>query len=449
MDIYPFLTWGLVIACACYVYFSARRDLFLNPVTYFFFFQIISFLGTIPVINLVEQVDIIYYFCFFLGLLFSLFGFLLGDFIFPVSNARKQNWQKSQIVVESGITYNFGIKALVIFSAFVCAAYFYAVGYNVFVLGFTNLLGGGGGEEMDLSTMRLKSYNSEITGDYYYPGFVNQFKDTLFPLCMFYLWAKTQVDKKHQESYWFLIIFTIFSIVSVMGTGQRGAFALAMMMGCSFMFSVLSKEKKRKFFLIAGTPAIALFMVSTFINGRTKSDKFEIGSTLEAMWERASSDNQWASHVGFRDVMFPSGIQWGAEWWQGVLGILPSHTGSALANDIAGVLWGGFGNAPPSSWGSIYYNFGFLGICLYPLVTTVFAKYVYYRFYSKQKQLFRVQAYTYCYLAYGSWIGGAPFEFYMGSGLFTVSVLLLILKFGGTIFGRRFRVLRSTNAVQN
>jgi oligosaccharide repeat unit polymerase len=440
MDIYPFLTWGLVIACACYVYFSARRDLFLNPVTYFFFFQIISFLGTIPLLNMVEEVNQVYYFCFFLGILSSLIGFMIGDFIFPVQYQTIKNWQNKPFIIEGGITFNFGIKALIVFSAVVCAAYFYAVGYNVFVLGFTNLMSGTGGDE-DLSTMRLKSYNSDITGDYYYPGFVNQFKDTLFPLCMFYLWAKTLVDNKHKESYLFLVIFTLFSTVSVMGTGQRGAFALAMMMGCAFMFNILTKEKRRKFLLFSGIPAFGLFMVSTFLNGRTKSDKFEVAATLESIWERIASDNQWGSYMGFRDLMYPNGIQWGAEWWQGILGISPWHTGSTLANDIAGILWGGFGNAPPSSWGSIYYNFGFWGIFLYPLVTCTLIKFFYYRFYQKEKYLFRIQIYVYCYLLYGTWIGASPIEYYMNVGIMTLVILKYLFDFSIFLFGSKVKRL--------
>jgi hypothetical protein len=392
-----------------------------------------------PLLNLKEEVDVVYYYSFYLGIIFSILGFIIGDFLFPVSNHRIKDWMKRSFLIEHGFVYDFGFKFLAVFSAVVCIAYFVAVGYNVFLLGFANAFLGGGDPSLDVSGMRLKSYNSQITGEYYYPGFVNQFKDTLLPLTMFYLWAKYIISPARKSSIPFLVVFTIIAIVSILGTGQRGAFALAMMMGGCFMLTVLPSQKRNYFLIFSGVPALLLFMVSTFINGRTKSDKFEVGATFEAMWERIASDNQWGAYIGFRDVMYPRGIQWGYEWWEGLLGLTPWHSGSILANEIAISMWGGFGNAPPSSWGSIYYNFGFLGIMLYPLVTCVIIKYFYQRFYLGPKRLFRTLVYVYACLIYGTWIAGSPIEYYANVGIVTIALLKVLFNLASKMFGQKLK----------
>jgi oligosaccharide repeat unit polymerase len=435
--LYTILTLTLSIFSIVYLIWNCRNDPFRNPVSFFVVFQLIGFWGTTPLLKLSNEVDKTYYFIYFWGILFSIIGFILGDFFFPVSNRRIVEWRNLEFLVENGFVYNTLIKAMVVFSAVVCIIYFVAVGYNVFLLGFTNLISGGG-ETVDISGLRLASYNSEVTGVYYYPGFVNQFKDTLFPLCIFYLWGVNLIKRKKETSNLFLTVFSIISVICILGTGQRGAFAIAMMTGCAFIINVLPKEKRRKFLFIVSAPAIALFMVSTFINGRTSSETFETGSTLAAMWQRIASDNQWGAVIGFREVMYPNGVQWGSEWWEGIKGFTPSHKGSTLANDIAQVIWGGYGNVPPSNWGSIYYNFSWLGIALYPITSNMVIKYFYKRFYTKKKYLFRILIYTYAYLLYGAWIGASPFEFYFNIGLVTICILKILYKLFENIFGRKY-----------
>lgn len=284
--------------------------------------------------------------------------------------------------------------------------------------------------------MRLASYNSDVTGVYYYPGFVNQFKDTLLPLCLFYLYSITKLIPNTKISGRFLLFFSLISVFSILGTGQRGAFVLAIMMGGSFIFNILNKKNIRKLIMVSVVPLLFLFSISTFINGRTKSEKLEAGATLTAIVERITSDNQIGALIGFREIMYPRGIQWGSEWWDGIQGFTPSHTGSTLANEIAGVMWGGFGNAPPSNWGSIYYNFGWIGIILYPIFCCFTLSYFYYRLYQKKKYLFRILIYVYCFVIAGTWIAGSPFEYYFNVGLVTVILLKLLYNLMAHIFGK-------------
>ncbi len=437
MTAFVFLDILLLTISLVYFYVTAYRDALSNPVTYFLIFQLINHFGSVSYLEYTNPVDQLYYFCFFFGLLSSIFGFIVGNYFFPITGQDVLGHRMKKLEIEHGLVYDFGFLFLALFSTLVCIAYFRAVGQNIFLMGVANMLSGGPDPNTeDFGTMRLKAYNSAITGDYYYPGFVNQFKDTLFPLSMFYLWSKYLLSKNFRYPVFLLLILSLVSLVSIMGTGQRGAFVIALLVGGGFMITVLNKKHKRIFSFIVGIPALVLFMISTFINGRTGSGEFDIGEVFKAIWERIASDNQSSAAIGFREVMYPRGIQWGSEWWEGIQGFSPWHSGSYLANEIAAFLWiSDYGNAPPSNWGSTYYNFGFYGIFLYPFLTAIIVKYFYRRFYTGPKRLFRIQSYIFMFILYGAWISGAPAEFYVNVGCVTVFLLRKLLDFFVSIFG--------------
>ena len=64
----------------------------------------------------------------------------------------------------------------------------------------------------------------------------------------------------------------------------------------------------------------------------------------------------------------------GADWKSSLLGILPG-AGDAkvgLAHQVFAMVYGTpRGTAPPSIWGSVYYNFGWPGLILTPILLAI------------------------------------------------------------------------------
>src|SRR5699024_6585743 len=76
---------------------------------------------------------------------------------------------------------------------------------------------------------------------------------------------------------------------------------------------------------------------------------------------RIFESNQGASVAAFRYVDGMD-IQWGGEWLQSIIGLLPGVAGSSLSGEVFAMIYGSDrGTAPPSIWTSIYHNFGFIG----------------------------------------------------------------------------------------
>lgn len=412
-----------------YAYRNCKRDPLVNPAFYLIFFQLISFVGTVTVLNFSNTIDVTYFFIYVVGVLSYILGLYVGGIIFPVTNSTVSRWKSNPFLVEGASTYTLNIFSFLILSSIVCGLYFYAVGYNVFLLGISELFSQGKITQ-DISTLRLASYNSQLTGDYFYPGYVNQFKDTLFPLCIFYLWGRQGLfpnNNINNSPKIFLWAFTLISLISILGTGQRGAFVLVLIMGGAFILTILPKKRKKKVVLFGGTIMLSFFMISTFINGRTGSDEFTLTGVLQAIWERIFSDNQWSAAIGFRELIYKSPIQWGGEWLEAFYGLAPGHPGSMLANDIGQFIYGGYGTSPPSNFGSIYYNFGWIGIVIFPFFFSLLMRYLYQRFYKKPKFLFRVLIYISGFVLMGTWLAGNPIEYFFNAGLIAIIFFKYIL----------------------
>lgn len=415
--------------------FRPRGAFLLNPMVYYFFFQTISFVGTVSILDEESTVDQAYFWIFVTAMLSSSLGIMVGNYVVPLHRILA-TWNATPYIVETGRAYKEAIYALAITSAMVCALYFYVIGYNVFLLGVSNLWSSGTALA-GASELRLATYNSAVNGQYFAPGYVNQFKDTLFPLAIIYLWSLVLVEPKRSGRFLQIVLLLALSVgccISILGTGQRGAFAIVLAIGIGYFALIIPRRQFKSIFAVIVVLGLFLFAVSTQINGRAQVE-FEIASVLQSIWSRIIYENQIGAVLGFRLYIHDAPIQWGAEWADSVLGILPSHPGSSLANDIAQLIWGGFGTVPPSNWGSVFYNFGWSGVVFFPFLMCASFPLLQMRYYSGRKSLFRTLLYVSSYVLIGSWICGGPFEYLLNVGLVAILILryicwLLELSFG-------------------
>ncbi|MFN9783234.1 MAG: hypothetical protein ACK54A_08370 [Sphingobacteriales bacterium] len=432
-----------VIFSAILLFFGfsrSRGPILLNPMAHYTFFQLLGFLGMAGAVDYELSSDVIYFWICAIGILSSAIGVVIGNSLFPIPNELITHWKRKPFWAESGMAHSQFLLFMAFFSTVVCITYFVSVGYNVFLLGVSNLLDSGTALR-NVSSLRLGSYDGS-TGRYHFPGYVNQFKDTLLPLCLFYLWTLYFIQHRpHKQPLGFVLLsfLTIVSLVSILGTGQRGAFVLAMVMGASFLTVVVPKNKNIINYLIVAGISVPLMAISTQINGRSQSREFSWESIMIAIWQRIISDNQWGAVIGFRLYVVDLPTQWGNEWLESILGVSPWHPGSSLASDIARVVWrGGSGTVPTSNWGSIYHNFSWFGIICFPVLYCAFLVKLQQGYYLGEKTMFRTMVYVYSYVLLGSWIAGSPFEHFLNGGVVAIVMLYFICRRLEMLFGRRY-----------
>lgn len=261
-------------------------------------------------------------------------------------------------------------SVLLALSILVTVIYFRAVGYNVLSLGIQNMFSPA---QQDIATLRVQSYSG---ASYFFPGYVNQFKNVLLP-CLTVVFAIYWHNTKRPFRKTITFALALASVFGLLGTGQRGALVLFVYTLITFLYQVnrtlFAKRAAR-----VGLVAMPLFLVATAILGRSSSALAQaqgtfgkLGVLLDESTGRFLHDNQASGIAGF-EYTFGRPTQNGTEWWQGLIGLLPGKPGSSLSAEIFATLYGSTrGTAPPSLWGSAYYNFGMAGVVALPVVLAI------------------------------------------------------------------------------
>jgi oligosaccharide repeat unit polymerase len=321
----------------------------------------------------------------------------------------------------------FHFKVLLGLAILITVAYYVSVGYNVFLLGLQGLASG---SSADYTTLRLDSY---ATSRYLFPGYVNQFKNTILPA----LSAVTMVYLFHarRPGRWiisgFLLAITIFGIL---GTGQRSPLILFTFTLVTYLFHVDPSRFKRRALVAAGIGAPFL-LLATYLLGRSslalQTSTGLLGKVQVLGYEllrRFFMDGQWSGQMAFRYTsQFP--VQDGAEWKQALLGILPGNDGSRVARDVFQMLYGtDRGTAPPSLWGSVYYNFGWAGVIVIPLVLGVVFQVITFRA-TDHRTMSTFELFTMAgfFAVAGNWIAGGP-DYFLNAGAVTYAILWWIAR---------------------
>lgn len=272
--------------------------------------------------------------------------------------------KKAQVVPKSVsvtiLTPNKIMVALIVVSIAISIAYFQAVGYNLLVESLAGNLGSSG---TDVAGLRLAAYAGDT---YFFPGYVNQFKNVLLPALTIIVIVWLYSYRKPFRLALSLSLATL-CVVFLMGTGQRGALVTVLLMTVIFG-GYLGRNHFKRTVVLTLTLGIPLFFVGSSVLGRSSDDTESASNFTERiavqfneLSARMFESNQGASAAAFRYVDGMD-IQWGGEWLQSITGLLPGVAGSSLSGDVFAMIYGSDrGTAPPSIWTSIYHNFGFIG----------------------------------------------------------------------------------------
>lgn len=311
-----------------------------------------------------------------------------------------------------------------IVSGLMVAIYFALLGRNVFLTALTSSL-----STSDVVDMRLESYAGE---NYYAPGYFNQFKNILFPASYlavsYYVWKL-----KSRRALRMTVIVMLFLpvILGLVGTGQRGYLFSFLVAALVFIgaIRVLGGGRSGVKFRTAASIFLtffALFSTSSLLLGRSENASvFDFGQALAV---RIFNDNQYAAVVGYRYI-YDQDVQYGAEWLTDILGILPgpSYRGSDLPNRIHAIIYGSDrGTAPVSMWGSVFHNWGWIGVVFFPILLAKFYSWLSRSFLRlKSLTILSVSGYAYLFFIFGGWVASGPMQL-INNGAITAVLLILL-----------------------
>jgi oligosaccharide repeat unit polymerase len=286
----------------------------------------------------------------------------------------------------------------------------------------------GGGQLNDVRTLRLNAYAG---GQYFAPGYVNQFKNVLFPLLLSYLFARYILLRRRTDLF-IVITLVPLCLVFLLGTGQRGAMILACITAVLFFMACLPERSRR---IIVATIAIVLcaaLLLSTLILGRAVNhveSREDVGALGMEVVDRFSSGNQVAAIDGFRYI-YEQPLHYGlGEWVYAFTGIIPGHERHVgLASELFRQAYGSTqGTAPASIWGGAWYEFGLGGVLGLAFILGVLYHGVYASLCRGEKTLGRLLTYAALTQILGMWAAGGP-EFVFYGGLITVLVFMALMK---------------------
>ncbi len=310
------------------------------------------------------------------------------------------------------------LRVLLLVSGAVSVVYFFLIGYNVFLVGISDAITG---NESDFTTLRLQSY----AGDRYFaPGYVNQFKNAIFPLSVALLWHDRRTAKQGQGWRW---ILPIVAMIFLVGAGQRGAFVLSILMVLLFAQGYYRRKRTVRQVIVPVSLAFTVFSLLSFLQGRFAEGTSVLGSAFGSAWDRAFHSNQSSSVAGFR-IVSELPIVNGREWLDAGLGLLPGHSGSDLSSIVYQELFGGTrGTSPVSVWGSFWHNGGWYGVIVGAVLLGWVHGAVYRRLLSGQREPVRLMAYAATVVLLSTWVAGS-FTYVLNNGLLGIGILVLVLK---------------------
>jgi hypothetical protein len=392
----------IILILLLYMATVGRTIGLLSALSIFCYMQAIMAIGIMPTLSWANAADRTH------GALILATFVIVATFGSLVVAAVPRNTLKTHQLTVKVVQPRFRIYALIAVSIAISLLYFRAIGYLAV---FEGLKSATSGSETDVAALRLKSYTG---ANYFYPGYVNQFKNALLPaLVVVVITNLFSVSSRFR--YVLAAPLALVTVILLLGTGQRGAFATFAIALTLYIYYL-----NREAFLRRITPIVAIsltiFLGSTYALGRssaaladTSNGIEQVAVLLREVVFRIFGSNQESATAGFRYI-YDLPTQGGADWILNIRGLLPGFSGSDLDNRIFASIYGSArGNAPLSLWGSAFYNFGFVGTLAFAaLMGAVLA--LLSGVYARRSQLSTLSAIGYAgvVMTTSTWIAGTP-----------------------------------------
>jgi oligosaccharide repeat unit polymerase len=418
----------LYIAIALWYLLGITRGRWtLNPGPLFVLQQLAFFFGMLPLLDTAIEADNVHLYMCFGALCMFIAGNVFCQIALPNARASGSFWAASICRVETMKGFNVLIGLIILASIVACVAYYRAVGYNLFMMGLVSVITGRG-QLNDVSSLRFHAYSS---GEYFAPGYVNQFKNVLFPLLLSYLFARYILLRRRTDLFIVIALFPL-CLVFLLGTGQRGPFFLACITTVLFFMACLPRRPKRIVIAMVTVLFIVFMLLSTFLLGRTVTSvqsTRDVATLATEVADRFSTVNQKSAVFGFQYI-YEQPLHYGlGEWVYAFKGLIPGHEERlSLANELNRLVTGTpRGTAPVSIWGEAWYEFGIGGVLGLAFSLGMLYQAVYARLCRGEKTLGRLLTYAGLTSILGMWEIGGP-ETLFNTGLIAVLMLMMLIK---------------------
>jgi oligosaccharide repeat unit polymerase len=311
-------------------------------------------------------------------------------------------------------------------SLLITVAYFVAVGYNLFLWGLWDLIGAGG-SDLDVTSLRLRSYSGE---QYFAPGYVNQFKNVMLPVTA--LAGLHYLIQSRSRFRWPAVVVTGPILISaLLGTGQRGAFVLTAIVAVAYL-TRYSGHRLKVYVVGLAAMSVPAFLLATVVLGRWAENYGgsswwgRASAFLQEVIDRFFYTNQASGYYGYL-YTHERPTQWGAEWWRALRGILPGDPGSDVSFKVFETVYGSDrGTMPLSLWGSVDYNFGLIGLILVPVILALaFHRFTVWSTSRKTPNSLDGLAQSGIHVVLATWIAGGP-EYLLNVGLVAYLFLMWV-----------------------
>ena len=386
--------------------------------------QLIMFFGITNYVDLSNECDRELLLIYAVGLL----SYIIGEVFFLTLFRPKRIMQ-----IESNYGY-YNIRKpytfiIIVFSIVICSLFYIRGGGNVFLNGIRALFSG-----QQYSTKYARMSLLSVSG----VGYVYQIRVIIFPLIVLYY---IMVNKRKLTSAALAVLALIFLI----GTGQRGGLVSVMAIYVLTVYywmrrrnedEQVSQFKKIRTYVLIISIALALFGLSTIMNGRVSSG----GSVFSSIVRRFLADNQNSAIYAFRYIKTQP-IQYGYDWFSQMKDVLPGkNTYDALDTRVFAYIYGGSraGTAPPCIWGSAYYNFGYFGIVLIGFAQAFISTKTHSLFTRRDNDEFSIICYSGLQFLSAYWVAGGPVNL-VNNGFVSVILLYMLMK-----LALRFRIVFGT-----
>lgn len=297
------------------------------------------------------------------------------------------------------------VVLLYLLALFVTAAYYAAVGHITFIESIAS-------DQYDAASGRLSSYAGEQS---FLPGYANQFKNAILPILSIAIIHRLWVRKAPFRAALSVLIGGI-AFVFLAGTGQRAPTMIMMIiiLIAARMSGKLS-AKRTGILAIAGFAAFAILtsalqrQAGALAGASDNIDRIVIFG--QGLTSRIFLENPISGIAAFHlTEQLPTA--WGRDWISEISGVLPGVRGSDLANRVFETMYGSRrGTAPPTLWGSLYYNFQLpLAIVVTVVIAVTFFTFTKRYYFSRRTNGNFLQCLALAGMAVssGAWIAGSP-----------------------------------------
>ncbi len=411
------LSWVVVAIYAVFAAIVPRRNGLISASSIFMTTNLVMALGTLPMLDAEVEADRVHAAVICVSLA-AVAGALIAasTLLSRQASASPARQQTRAYPATRTVWVLIGVSILI------CIVYYWVLGYNVLFLG---VFAYATGTPFDITSLRLESYSGS---QYLFPGYVNQFRNVLLP-ALSLVTVVALFRSGSRLRWWGATGLVLANLVFMLGTGQRGAFVTFMLVVVTFIALVSPRAFWRWAPLVAAA-AIPLFLLATFALGRAQTELDSASGPIEQLWVlfgqlafRVFGSNQEASVAGFR-LVYDLPTQWGGEWWQAAIGLLPGVTGSDISNQVHAELYGSDrGTAPLSVWGSTFYNFGFGGVVIMAILVALTVHAIdRIRLAARHRNSLEVLGMAGVAVVVGTWVAGDP-TYLLNAGGATFAVL--------------------------